>query len=622
MQPTELTISKLLGSDQYIIPLYQRNYAWGVIEVNQLLQDVWDMYKANANSNYYIGTLVVDKKKDNGYFEIIDGQQRHTTITLINSVINGNREKFSNEAIPNSNLHFDARKEIKSFIGSLFTNYENAKQVNADRDFGLPKIKEAVRTIESFFTIKEKEGFDNYFNYFYNKVKIIRIEVPPDTDINHYFEIMNNRGEQLEKHELLKARFLSTIDAELREKFALIWNACSQMDRPIQSCFNPDKRKEIFGGNYDGIPENYLKLIESIKDESTLATNKDNTLSNLLQKNENLKPNTEETVTEDKYKSVVDFPNFLLQVLSIQISGVIVALDDKKLLDEFGYTNKIAGRKLPPAIEFINSLLKYRTLFDKYIIKREEANDDWGWKLSQPKNSDGILSYKNTFSKDNTEDAFENKEFIMVQSMLQVSFPGNNNKNWLKEILIFFQKKEFKIFDKEFLEELNNIAKRRFKESKKLGYNNGTSTHRYLFNYLDYLLWKEYNNPNVKSNIPFDNSRFNSFRFTQNNSVEHLHPQKDIHSLKIIESETNEEFESEKKILDHFGNLCLISQSSNSKYSDYNFHAKKEQFNKKQSVESLKQQIMFSYSVNDWNTDQIKKHGEEMILLLENSIKN
>lgn len=615
MKPTELTIFELLNSEQYIIPLYQRNYAWGEIEINQLLQDIWDMHI--SNSVYYIGTLIADKKSDSGYFEIIDGQQRHTTITLINSVINSNREKFSNEAVPNSNLHFDARKEIENFINNLFINYENAKQLNADNNIGLKNIKQAIKTIEQFFAVREKDELNNYFKYFYNKVKIIRVEVPIDTDINHYFEIMNNRGEQLEKHEILKAKFLSTINIELREEFALIWNACSQMDRPIQSCFLQDKRSKIFGVNYNLIPEKYLTLTDSTKYESALST-KEDMLSNILQKNEDSKPDIEDKISEDKYKSVIDFPNFLLQVLSLQIPNV--ALDDKKLLDEFGYTNKSSGRKLPSAIEFIDLLLTYRTLFDKYVIKREEAID--GWTLLQPtKNKDEVISDENTFGKDNNEDSLENKEFIMVQSMLQVSFPGNNSKNWLKEILIFIHKKECKFIDKEYLEELNNIAKNIFIKSKK-EYNSGTNTSRYLFNYLDYLLWKEYNNPNSKSDILFDKNKFNSFRFTQNNSVEHLHPQKDMGGLKIIDGETNEDFKSEKKILDHFGNLCLISQSSNSKYSDYNFHAKKEQFNKKLSVESLKQLIMFSYKEDDWNTEQIKKHGIEMILLLENSIKN
>lgn len=628
MQPTELTISQLLNSEQYIIPLYQRNYAWGEIEINQLLQDIWDMYKANSDSNYYIGTLVVDKKSDNS-FEIIDGQQRHTTITLINGVINSNREKFSNEAIPNSNLHFDARREIKRFIDSLFSNYDNAKQLNIDNNIGLQNVKQAVRIIESFFTVKEKEGFDKYFEYFYNSVKIIRVEVPPETDINHYFEIMNNRGEQLEKHEILKARFLSTINTELRAKFALIWDACSQMDRRIQRCFDLTIRKEIFGENYDGIPENYLTPIENTEDASNSLVNKAHTLSNILQQNEELKPIITDEIAEDKYKSVIDFPNFLLQVLSVQVSDIV--LDDKKLLDQFGCMNKTPGKELPCAIEFINSLLKYRTLFDKYIIKREEANDDWGWKLSQPKNYDGIISYQNTFGKDNAEGASENKEFIIVQSMLQVSFPGNNYKKWLHEILIFFKEKEYKILNKEFLEELTNIAKKRFIESKTSGYNAGTHTSRYLFNYLDYLLWKLYDDQvknrsevecsgRLLSTIRKNNDSFTRFRFTQSNSVEHLHPQKDVDGLEIEAAETDECFKTKENILNNFGNLCLISQSSNSKYSDYNFPAKKKQFEKKRAVESLKQVIMFSY--NDWNTEEIKKHGIEMISLLENGIKN
>lgn len=82
-----LTISDLFDDEnkcKYIIPIYQRNYAWGDDEISSLLQDIKNACEKNKeqDKNYYIGSLVV-YRRENGDFEVIDGQQRLTTLTLI-----------------------------------------------------------------------------------------------------------------------------------------------------------------------------------------------------------------------------------------------------------------------------------------------------------------------------------------------------------------------------------------------------------------------------------------------------------------------------------------------------------------------------------------------------------
>ena len=72
----------------YQIPIYQRNYAWEKDEIDTLVRDVYDAFKNNDESknndgnNYYIGTLVTYYRND-GLYEVIDGQQRLTTIRLL-----------------------------------------------------------------------------------------------------------------------------------------------------------------------------------------------------------------------------------------------------------------------------------------------------------------------------------------------------------------------------------------------------------------------------------------------------------------------------------------------------------------------------------------------------------
>ena len=88
---TELTIKNLFnGTDHYLIPPYQRNYAWREPEISQLIQDIIDSSKL-SDKQYYIGTLVTYHRND-GKYEVIDGQQRLTTLSLLMMVLLRNDE--------------------------------------------------------------------------------------------------------------------------------------------------------------------------------------------------------------------------------------------------------------------------------------------------------------------------------------------------------------------------------------------------------------------------------------------------------------------------------------------------------------------------------------------------
>lgn len=82
-----LTVGQLFRNGHYTIPIYQRNYAWGQEEIEQLIQDIWDVAQINRGDNqYFIGSLVV-AEKGAGRFETIDGQQRYTTLSILLAVM-------------------------------------------------------------------------------------------------------------------------------------------------------------------------------------------------------------------------------------------------------------------------------------------------------------------------------------------------------------------------------------------------------------------------------------------------------------------------------------------------------------------------------------------------------
>lgn len=151
---------------------------------------------------------------------------------------------------------------------------------------------------------------------------VIRTEVPPKTDLNHYFEIMNTRGEQLEKHEILKARLLSRLNdchatSRMQEAFSQSWDACSDMNRYMVLGFKPVARKAIFGNNYQEFQLNSdsIKQAFSAK-ESDVSTIILQLIENKFEASQSDGKN-EQQETSERFHSVIDFPNFLMHVLRI-----------------------------------------------------------------------------------------------------------------------------------------------------------------------------------------------------------------------------------------------------------------------------------------------------------------
>ena len=194
-QPIPMTIRELADNQtQYIVPIYQRNYAWGKDEIDALVQDIRTAQERRPKQNYYIGSLIVYKRHD-GSYEVIDGQQRLTTLSILLAALG--------ECEHTIKLGFEHRDESNQALERIRTGASKLDNENSiDRGFKLMGS-----------ALKEHDAHTAEFKKFLlEKVCIIRTEVPADTDLNHYFEIMNNRGEQLEKHEVLKAILMEHLE--------------------------------------------------------------------------------------------------------------------------------------------------------------------------------------------------------------------------------------------------------------------------------------------------------------------------------------------------------------------------------------------------------------------------
>lgn len=227
-----------IWKDEYVVPLYQRNFAWMEEQIRQLLQDIYDHH--TDSGNYYLGSLVVLQRND-GRLEVIDGQQRLTALQIICKELN---------IATRPCLHYDSRPEVESFFNTLYSSATCMECQKFYQSKDNPKINRLVDALGfvSETKIRNFEGKEQSFgefsqqtrnaisNYLRNKVILIRVPLPSDTDVAAYFEIMNNRGKQLQPHEIIKALIMGDkrLSPNHRSIFAAIWDACSQMDIPVQ----------------------------------------------------------------------------------------------------------------------------------------------------------------------------------------------------------------------------------------------------------------------------------------------------------------------------------------------------------------------------------------------------
>ncbi len=621
-----LTIKDLLSQDQYLIPVYQRNYAWGSDEIGQL---VWDLYKAfeqDKNKAYYLGTLVVYQRAD-GKYEVIDGQQRLTTLHILNKCLSKFDGDFTLSEIPwgaePTNLDFESRPESKAQID------DPAMAIKADSGIahGFEAMWQALINLKN---LKDVKSFKNFIN---KQVKICRTIVPKDTDLNHYFEIMNTRGEQLEKHEIIKAQLMGKLDPKDQKAFATIWDACSDMSRFAVSGLPTVIRAEFFADKLSGFSESFdldwfkKLLIEKKVKDLEVGNLEGKSIIKIINETSIQKPEDVDNTDDGKYQSVIDFPNFLLHVLKVrEADKEKISLDDESLLTAFEH--------LTDAKQFVMDLLKCRLLFDYYVIKQDNRKASDGtevkWAILQPELSKNKSIYaKNTFQIDKNRVSEYNEHLVMVQAMFHVSHSSRIYKTWLQDVLAYLWKNHDQIkdkdFDKKFLDELHRLAKKQQdKQQDKLSYPNVSY---FMLNYVDYRLWYRWKKERTEFFGQYVESQnkdaeklkaaFHKFVFMHRSSIEHCYPRnpEDPAAKKLEDDQLDK--------LNQLGNLCLVSHSENSRLSNLLPAAKCEKviarLNSGRSTQSLSQLIMLMHET--WDISAIEQYTGKLKDLIENQIE-
>lgn len=255
IEVTQPTLEALF-KDFYAVPAFQREYVWGEANVTALLEDIRDaLYDEKGSiveSEYFIGSLVV-YPDENKVYQLIDGQQRTTTLFIVLCAL---RDVLLSVDPAQDLADLDAMLQVKRrdpSTGALRQQFR-VTPLYADAGDMLARIgkgggadlvderklsksaqnmREAYQAVRDFLSVFDgalKELL-RFFSLLSTKVRLVRIETPSVSDALRIFETINDRGVGLNAMDLLKNLLFMQADKGQYEQLTATWK---QMIRVIE----------------------------------------------------------------------------------------------------------------------------------------------------------------------------------------------------------------------------------------------------------------------------------------------------------------------------------------------------------------------------------------------------
>ena len=222
----------------FYIPAYQRGYRWERTQVKTLLNDLYQCMEANGQEKDYCLQPVVVQKKDELQYDLIDGQQRLTTIYILLRYVEQNFFKFVK---PEFSFKYETREKTQAFL-------KNMDPQLAQTNIDFFHIYQAYTTIKDWLeetfpddTYSQSSALYKLCNYVNESVKVIWYEVGAEADPIALFTRLNIGKIQLTNAELIRALFLSDTPngMENRRKYeiAIQWDDIEKQLRDDDGAF-------------------------------------------------------------------------------------------------------------------------------------------------------------------------------------------------------------------------------------------------------------------------------------------------------------------------------------------------------------------------------------------------
>lgn len=427
-------ILKKIFSEEFwfIVPQYQRLYVWQEENIQELIDDLYYAFENKQNSEYFLGALVLKRTTEKEFreYEILDGQQRLTTLCMMMAVIRDLIKKpqykytlsqmiyqEENELlkVPSRNrIKYNTRDKVKDFVKDYIiangsTRKRDLVNYHEDTNISVSNMAKAISTMHTIFD--NKENLEAFAVFLLNNVLFIYVSTDNTEDAFRLFTILNDRGIPLSNADILKSINIGEIGEEDLDEYSKHW----------------EYLEEKYHKGFD----RFLSFVRTI-----LLKNKPS--SNLLDEYEK---NIYQKNILKKGKNTIDF--------LIELDGIydkIIDLNDENLSNE--YKNLVTIMKLGlHSDEWIPTVLSYFLKFEYYnldeFIKKLEYKfiGDLMSNVSPSKrreNLNNIIKTIEIVSKENIDILFENRElFDIDKNIFRKNINGDiYGKKYTKYLLL------------------------------------------------------------------------------------------------------------------------------------------------------------------------------------------
>jgi len=263
MKKNEISTGKWLIKEVfenwYKIPEYQRPYVWESDQVNDLLEDIQQALLFNKDAEYFLGSIVLQKKiiksaddKEYTEYDLLDGQQRLTTLFLMTAVIrdlciNENikikcqtdvfRQADPLDQIPERvRINFEHRDDVQYFISKFIKTHggtQNKTELyslgRSCTDVSIKNMINSLRVMSDHFAAISEEEITKFYTFLRNNVLLIHVSSEKLDDAFRLFTVLNDRGLKLRHSDILKAENLREIKEDIvRKRCAQTWEAIEE----------------------------------------------------------------------------------------------------------------------------------------------------------------------------------------------------------------------------------------------------------------------------------------------------------------------------------------------------------------------------------------------------------
>ena len=240
----EYPLSKIFSKEfDYYIPAYQRPYAWTEEETETLFDDLYDFFQNAKEDNYFLGSIVLIKDDEKPHADVIDGQQRLTTLTILISVIasyltgdnRSNCNKYLREPgndleglAPLPRLHL--RKKDQNFFNKYIQNVKLSELVSLDAEI-LPNESQKhiknncsllMKKMDGAFSVDESK-ITNFCRFLVTRCYLVAVYTPSQQSAFRVFSVMNSRGLNLMPVDIIKSDVIGKIPENEQQHYTDKW---------------------------------------------------------------------------------------------------------------------------------------------------------------------------------------------------------------------------------------------------------------------------------------------------------------------------------------------------------------------------------------------------------------